>query len=171
LGLISCWGGKLPSFSVPFWLGFFYILSYPFWFWFGGTLFFGLFGRTPSHGGIFWALTIDDKTEPFAGWQEEEPLKIADPLSPEEMARVSIQEVTEEERQKYQEWFAQPLNFKVVKDGKIVYFCKRREEAEKFVEKLRLGQVRIVQDMETKIAEAKERWDKWEYLKDTRPYT
>ncbi len=161
---------KLPCASVPFWLGLLYVLSYPFWFWYGGSWYFVLFGRTPRHGGLVWALTIDDKTEPFAGWQEEEPLKIADPLSPEEAARVKIEKVTPEEREKYQEWFAQPLNFKVVKDGKILYFCKRKEEAERFAEKLRKGEVRIVQDMETKIREAKERWDKWEYYKDTKPY-
>jgi len=170
LAVTKYWAGILPTSSVPFWLGFFYVLSYPFWFWYGGVWFFSLFGRTPRHGGILWALTIDDKTESFAGWQEEEPIKIADPLPPEEAARITIQEVTEEERQKYQEWFAQPLNFKVVKDGKILYFCRRREEAEKFVEKLKKGLVRIEQDMETKIAEAKERWEKWEYRKDTKPY-
>lgn len=73
LGLISPWGGPPIGYApdVNTWIGVFYVLSYPFWFWYGGELAFGFFGRTPQQGGLIWLFTLRDRTEPFEPeWEE-----------------------------------------------------------------------------------------------------
>jgi hypothetical protein len=66
IGVIQPWGmgGRFAVVVNP-WIGVFYVLSYPMWFWFGNEVFFLLWGKNPQEGGLTWLLTIKDTTKPF----------------------------------------------------------------------------------------------------------
>ena len=61
--------------ETPFWIGFFYVLSYGIWFTWGAVRFYQLFGQTPEQGGIFWLLGVKERSRPFKGaWRPLEEI-------------------------------------------------------------------------------------------------
>lgn len=68
LNIIKPWFFGIYSEDINWIIGVFYLLSYPLWFSFGTQRCYGLFGKNPSEGGLFWFIGFKDKTEQFKKW-------------------------------------------------------------------------------------------------------
>lgn len=79
-GVIQPWGMERGfAVGVNPWIGIFYVLSYPMWFWFGNEVFFLLWGKNPQEGGLTWPLTIKDTTRPFKpAWKSPDKIEKRD---------------------------------------------------------------------------------------------